>query len=95
MPIVDGIDVDLAHFDPTDPKLVSEILPLVPDPQRQLFSVSEEGYSPGSRHYFRVTFHRRNFSAQTRRLHTPSELVAGDVTSVLSSQDTCLGFRLG
>lgn len=72
--VVDGIDVEIARIDPSNPDRVSEVLPLAPDRRGEVFLGTADNYRPGSAHYFRVRFHRRNFSAVTRTLHAPSEL---------------------
>ena len=74
-PLVEGISVDLARFDSPDPTQASEVLPFQPDIGARHFLAAAEGYRPGPRHYFRVTFRRRNYSAVTRQLHAAPEIL--------------------
>ena len=73
-PIVDGIEVQLARLESSDPAQASEIIHLQKDPGRGLFVLEARGYTAGPQHRFRVRFLLPNFSMVTRRLHAASEI---------------------
>jgi glycerophosphoryl diester phosphodiesterase len=72
--VFEGIDVDIAEIEEFHPEEAEHVLRLTPDPATRLFVARAPSYEVSRSHFFRVAFHRKNFSRVTKTLLSPEEV---------------------
>jgi len=79
-PVSEGIEVEVARFDPSQGGLLLDPLRLQPPSDSRIFHVHAPNYKAGRRHYLQVRFLRASFSKSSGALLGPDEAARASET---------------